>query len=77
MALEQIVCGREQPVAIAAVRRRAKYEAWREDDGAYLDEFWRVVDALTAAEKIRSALLEGHNCLRGRVYFRAMTTRRP
>lgn len=54
--LERIVCGGEVPVDISAISRRATLQGWAEDERAYIDAFWQILDTVGEAEK-RSFLI--------------------
>ncbi|CAK0872570.1 unnamed protein product [Prorocentrum cordatum] len=51
--LERIICGGVVPVDVEAIRRRATYEGWTEEEEAeYLPFFWDVLGTFTEAEKV-------------------------
>ena len=54
--LEQIICGVEEPLDVAAVRKCAKTNGWNEEEEqTYLAAFWQVVQELSEEEKNRFA----------------------
>lgn len=54
--LEQIICGSEQPMDIAAVRRKATTNGWEAEDASYLKAFWEVVESFSEEERHRFAV---------------------
>lgn len=54
--LEQIICGLELPLDVAAVRQGAKATGWAEEEEPYLDDFWEVVRGLSVDERRRFAV---------------------
>lgn len=51
--LEQIVCGVEVPLDVAAVRRNADLRGWSREDDSYLESFWEVLGGLSDIERMR------------------------
>merc|ERR1719161_2022104 len=51
--LKQIICGAEIPVDTTAIRRKATYQGWADDEQDYIETFWRVVGGFSEASKVR------------------------
>jgi len=52
--LERIICGRDEPVDVSALRRRASCQGWTEaEQQEYLPKFWDILASLPEAEKIQ------------------------
>jgi hypothetical protein len=51
--LEQIVCGVEVPLDVAAIRQNAEMRGWSREDESYLELFWEVLGSLSDLERIR------------------------
>eukprot|EP00929_Paragymnodinium_shiwhaense_P119102 TRINITY_DN90993_c0_g1_i1.p1 TRINITY_DN90993_c0_g1~~TRINITY_DN90993_c0_g1_i1.p1 ORF type:complete len:833 (-),score=236.68 TRINITY_DN90993_c0_g1_i1:22-2520(-) len=56
LQFELIVCGGEEEVDVAAIRRRAKHEDWKEDELPYVEYFWKFFAELDEAMKRRLLL---------------------
>eukprot|EP00931_Biecheleriopsis_adriatica_P089341 TRINITY_DN63495_c0_g1_i1.p1 TRINITY_DN63495_c0_g1~~TRINITY_DN63495_c0_g1_i1.p1 ORF type:complete len:816 (-),score=131.53 TRINITY_DN63495_c0_g1_i1:5-2338(-) len=54
--LEQVICGIEKPMDVAAVRRGAVLNGWPEASSDYLDDFWQVVGSFSEDELGRFAV---------------------
>jgi hypothetical protein len=54
--LEQIVCGAEIPVDVAAIQKGATIEGWSAGDADYLEDFWNVLRGFQEQELRRFVL---------------------
>ena len=54
--LQQIICGAEQPLDVAAVRAGATFTGWGDPDQAYLEAFWGILEGLAPDERQRFVL---------------------
>lgn len=51
--LERIVCGGDVAVDLAAIRRRALLQNWANEDEAYVDSFWSVLEEFPESAKLK------------------------